>query len=420
MIWKNDSSLQVGFFLAVRDIKRSNRWTTFLIITVMTLTFFNMLFVGSILVGLASGLIGSFRDDYSSDIFITPSVKKTTIQDTDAIMTVVKSLPTLQSFSKRYTADTTVEYGYRNKTRASDKPESVGAVLVGIDPQAEDSVINIASHMKEGTYLDPGDVDSVLIGKDLLSRYVKEFQTISKKLKSVAVGSRVRLTVGDKQREVTVKGIVGTGNQIADTRVYMVDSAARELLGKSTLEASEIAVKLKLGASDSEAKKYIIANLPPNNQVVVQKADEAVPGGSIDVRDTFALLGDMIGTVAVIVSSITIFIVIFVNAITRRKFIGILKGIGISSKAIEISYVFQAVFYALAGIIIGSVLMMGFLKPYFDIHPLQLPVAEGHLDISVNEMLIKSAILLVAAVVSGFIPARLVTRQNTLDAILGR
>ena len=42
-----------------------------------------------------------------------------------------------------------------------------------------------------------------------------------------------------------------------------------------------------------------------------------------------------------VVASITIFIVIFINAITRRKFIGILQGIGISGEAIEIdaSYV---------------------------------------------------------------------------------
>ena len=49
----------------------------------------------------------------------------------------------------------------------------------------------------------------------------------------------------------------------------------------------------------------------------------------------------------------TIFIVIFINALTRRKFIGILKGVGINGKAIEMSYMFQSIFYALFGSCIG-------------------------------------------------------------------
>jgi ABC-type lipoprotein release transport system permease subunit len=49
----------------------------------------------------------------------------------------------------------------------------------------------------------------------------------------------------------------------------------------------------------------------------------------------------MFGSIGIVVSAITLFIVIFINAITRRKQIGILKGIGINSFAIEFSYLFQ-------------------------------------------------------------------------------
>ena len=128
----------------------------------------------------------------------------------------------------------------------------------------------------------------------------------------------------------------------------------------------------------------------------------------------------MVGALALIVGAVTIFIVIFVNAITRRKFIGILKGIGITSRAIQISYVLQALFYALSGIIIGGIIIMTLLKPYIDLHPIDFPIAQGRLAITMSDIIIRGIILSITTIISGFVPAWLITRQNTLDSILGR
>ena len=46
---KKDTSFSVGLFLATRDIRHSNPWTTALIIFVMSLTFLNMILIGGIL-----------------------------------------------------------------------------------------------------------------------------------------------------------------------------------------------------------------------------------------------------------------------------------------------------------------------------------------------------------------------------------
>ena len=119
-------------------------------------------------------------------------------------------------------------------------------------------------------------------------------------------------------------------------------------------------------------------------------------------------------------ASITIFIVIFVNAITRKKFIGILKAIGVRASVIEVSYVFQALFYAVIGIIFGLIILYGFLEPYVMDNPINFPFSDGILFVPFSGTAIRIAILLMATVVAGFIPARLITRGNTLDAVLGR
>lgn len=424
MVWKKDSSFSVGLFLAIRDIRRSNIWTTSLIVFIMTLTFFNMLLLGGILLGIAEGVINSFKFYYSSDVLVTPTIQKRTIEQTDSVMAVIKSLPTYKAATKRLTASATVENTNQIKIRETDTTESASATLVGIDPVAEDTVTHLSSKLIEGSYLDSADSDAALLGQNLLEKYVRGpdvASTAERKLTDVQVGSRVTVIVGGVRKEVTVKGIIGTDNANIDIRIFMVDTSARSLVSRTDPDVNEIAIALIQGNSDREAKEYILKNLGKNSEnIIVQTAEEALPSATADIKQTFSLLGNMVGFIALIVGAITIFIVIFVNAITRRKFIGILKGIGISSRAIEISYVLQAFFYALSGIIIGSFFIVGFIDPYFDLHPLNLPITRSRLAVTPNDLLLRGFILTITALLSGFIPAWLVTKQNTLDAILGR
>ena len=423
MVWK-DKSLYVGFFLAIREIKRSNPWTTGLIIFVMMLTFFNMLLLGGILGGIASGLLGGYKIYYSSNVLITPSIHKSYIEQTGYVNGIVKSLPTFKAESLRYTAQATLEYRYQNKLRPSDVADSTGGILVGIDPQAEDNVTNLSKLIVAGSYLNSSDIDSILIGSSLIQKYTTvrgQTGTIGTKILQTAdVGSKVRLTVNGVQKEVYIKGVITSNNSTVDGRIYMLDTSTRKLIGRTSLNVNEIAISLKPEASDVEAKNYIVKNLDGDHDVVVQTAEEAIPSGSQQIIQTFNLLGNMVAVIALIVGAITIFIVIYVNAITRRKFIGILKGIGISSRAIEISYVCQALFYAFSGVAIASILILGFLVPFFVLHPINYPLGKGALAITTNDVIIRAIILSITAFVSGFIPAWLVTKQNTLDSILGR
>lgn len=420
MEWLQNSVWYVGFFLALRDIKRSNPWTTSLIIFVMTLTFFNMILLGGVLNGLATGMADSFNRYYSGDVFISPTVHKNTIEQTDTISQIVESLPTYKDKSVRFTGQALVEYGYQEKIRLPDATESVSGTLVGIDPLTENKVTNLSSVVSKGTFLTPDGVDGVLLGKDLLEKYSNTTFPGQKKLKTADVGSRVRVTINGIQKEFVVKGIISAKNQTVDGRIYMLDTTVRELLGRSSVNANEIAVRLKPNSSAVLAEKYITKNLQNSTDIEVRTSAQTLPGGVSDIRKTFSLLGNMVGGIALVVGAITIFIVIFVNAITRRKYIGILKGTGISASAIELSYIFQSLFFALSGIVIASVLIMGLFKPYLALHPLQFPVAEGQLDVTFINLFVRAAILTFIALISGFIPARLVTRQNTLDAILGR
>jgi ABC-type antimicrobial peptide transport system permease subunit len=181
----------------------------------------------------------------------------------------------------------------------------------------------------------------------------------------------------------------------------------------------EISIKLKPG-TDPVVVRDILKQNGIDKVAKVQTYADAQPKFIKDMVDTFALLGNMLSSIGLVVASITIFIVIFINAITRRKFIGILKGIGISEQAIEVSYILQSFFYAFCGSVVGIAVLYGFLQPFFVAHPIDFPFSDGILVATFSGTMFRIGLLMVTTIIAGFIPARLVVRKNTLDSILGR
>jgi ABC-type lipoprotein release transport system permease subunit len=412
-------NIKVGWFLAKRDIERANIWTTGLIVLVMTLTFLNLIVVSGILVGLIQGSEDAQKKYAIGDLVISPFLKKDAIEQTPVVVDIVKTIPGYKNHTVRYSGSARVESNYRETVAPGDKRDGAGGSLLGIDPAQEEKFSGISKFVVRGSYLTSLDQDSVLIGKNLLYEFTPieapGFQT----LKNISVGSRVKVTAGDSSKEYFVKGIIKSKVDEFDTSVVALDSEVRKLLGRDDLNAGTIAIQLDEGIDPVQAKNFLIAS-GVGEYARIQTAEDAFPKFLKDIKATFAILGSVISGIGLVVASITIFIVIFVNAITRRRFIGILKGIGINKRAILYSYMYQACIYASGGIIIGMLLIFLVIKPYFTVNPLDFPFSDGILVATLSGTLIRAGILLVATIIAGYIPARIVIRQNTLSAILGR
>lgn len=412
-------SLKLGFFLALRQVKRSNKATTILIIFVMTLTFLNLVVVRGVLVGLIQSTVDIYKETYTGDVFVSTLVKKDYIENSPNIIEIIKNLPWVESYSARYTKSGTIEGTYKERINYTETANETSGIISGINPMNEDTIGGLSSKVIEGSYLTPDDTESVLIGAYLLKQYFPMESATFRTLENIGVGSKIRLTVNGNAKEFTVKGIVKTKVDEIDMRVLMLDSMLRTLIGRTDYNVNEIAIKIKPG-TDPVVVRDALINSGAGKTARVQTFDEGMPKFISDMKDTFALLGDIVGSIGLVVASITIFIVIFVNAITRKKFIGILKGIGISSAAIEIAYVFQSIFYAVLGIGIGLLMLYGFLVPFIARHPINFAFADGILVAEVSATLLRAFLLLLATVIAGYIPARLVVKKNTLDSILGR
>ncbi len=412
-------SARIGFFLAIRQIKHSSKWTTILIIFVMTLTFLNLVVVSGILVGLIEGSVDAVKSRYLSDVIVSTLKEKTYIENSPFVINVAKGLPWTDAVSARYLEGATVEANYKTRIKETDLIDSVGTIIAGINPNDEDAVTGIKDLIVEGSYLNSTDYDQVLLGHNLLKKYLPIESPGFSTLGNVEVGDKVRLKINGVTREVFVKGILKTKVDEISRRVFMTDTQLRSLIGRSDYNVDEISIKLKPGSDPAVARDAMLAS-GVGKYAKVQTFEEGIPKFLKDIKDTFAILGNAVSSIGLVVASITIFIVIFINAITRRKFIGILKGIGIHSTAIEFAYILQSLFYALAGTIIGAAILFLLLKPYIGAHPIDFPFSDGILVATLSGTLIRAGILFVATLIAGYIPAKIVVKQNTLDAILGR
>jgi ABC-type lipoprotein release transport system permease subunit len=412
-------NIRVGFYLALRQLRRASLWTTGLIVFVMLLTFLNLVVVTGILVGLIEGINESYRTQYTGDVIVSSLPTKNYIENTPGVVAFLKTLPQVSMLTERYQTGGTIEANYLTRTDSTEKPNATGAQVIGIDPVAENAFTGLSSHIIEGEYLAESDYDQIIIGNFLLAKYAFGEQPGLTPLTDVAPGTKVRLTINGATREVIVKGVVKSKIGELGMSIFMPATELRTIMGRTDQNVAQIAIRLTEG-SDPDAFKQLLLASGIGERAKVQTFEDSIPNGVADIKTTFAMLGNGFSSIGLVVAAITIFIVIFINAITRRKFIGILKGIGISGEAIEISYIFQSLFYAVIGSTIGLVVLYGLLVPAVAAHPIDFPFSDGILVAPALDTGIRIVLLVFTTVIAGYLPSRMIVRKNTLDSILGR
>lgn len=437
------NTLRLGFFLAIRQVLRTSRWTTGLIVFIMMLTFFNLVATSGFLVGIVEGASRSFKEQWTGDLMITNRNENQYIEHTHEIVGVLSSFPQIESFTKRLVAGAKVEANWWEK-RTEDDANTVSNQIVGINPSDEDATTYLGDAVVEGQWLSEGDEKGIVLGSAYLAKYSRVADLVSL-LRDVGPGSVVRVTVSSENvatispdpkdslveneaeentsnavtQDFIVRGIIDSKVQFVAARAYVLDSTLRKMLGKTDGDVSEIAVVVKQGVDPYIVKTPLINN-GFSEYAKINTAEEGSPEFLVNIKLFFSIIGTILGSVSVVVALITIFIVIYINALTRRRQIGIMKGIGVTEFAIEFSYICQALFYVLIGSGIALLLIFLVLKPFIDAHPIDTPFATIVLVAEPLAVFYKFILVVIVSLFAGYLPARLIVNRNTLNAILGR
>jgi putative ABC transport system permease protein len=437
------NTLSLGFFLAIRQVLRSSRWATGLIVFIMMLTFLNLVATSGFLVGIVEGSSRAFKEQWTGDLMIVNRNEKDYIEKTTDILAMLKSFPEIQSFTPRIVSGVKIEANWWEKRKEEDA-NTVSNQIAGVDPIEEDKTTHLSSAVVEGEWLKPGDSRGIVIGSGYLKEYSRVADLVSL-LHDVHPGDTVRVTVsggksassgsprpednlptndttvqaGSVTQDFIVRGIINSKVAFVSNRAYILDSELKKMLGKSDSDVSEIAIVMK-----NKADPYIVKTPLLNNgfseYAKINTAEEGAPEFLVNIKLFFSIIGTILGSVSVVVALITIFIIIYINALTRRRQIGIMKAVGVTEFAIEFSYICQALFYVLAGSSVALIFVFLFLKPLIDAHPIDTPFASIVLVADPLSVIIKFTLVLCVSILAGYLPARLIVKTNTLNAILGR
>lgn len=412
-------SFRIGLLLGIRQIQRASVWTNILIVFVMTLTFLNLIAVSGILVGLIVGAEKAVRENSLGDIIISARDDEDRILETGTVVRELSAYPEITQYSVRYTGSASIEANYKERRDLRGERDIVAVTVTGIDLGDENSFSNLGDFLVEGEYLDPNEEGRILMGSYYIEEYAIQFGDVFDTVSDVKPGDTVRMTVGDVSKEFIVKGIIQSKVDEVNLNTYIPEREFRRIFGRLDRNADQIVIRVEEPSQNAGIAATMRAS-GLDEFAKIQTYEEGVPKFLTDIKNTFNLLGTFIGSIGLVVASITIFIIIFINALARRRHIGILKGIGIERRVIEFAYVVQAAFYALTGSIFGALITYGFLVPYFERNPINFPFSDGILVADPEGTFYRFIVLFVVTLIAGFIPAWMIVRQNTLNSILGR
>ncbi len=402
-------NIKASLFLAYKTIVRGSKGTLIMTILIMTLAYVNLIFISSIFGGIVEAINEQYIDNLYGNIVITPASDKIYIENKQT--SSINHIPGIVAISAHYINDALISYDeYKDGNNIQQGKWKIKSVNV----EDEKRVTAISDSIIAGEYLDDRDRDKIVIGKEIAGGQGGDLDYLS--LGGVLVGDKIDVKFSNNiKRTYTIKGIFSTKNNQADQMAFVTKKEMESVLGVHNL-SSEIIIKT---IEKGQEEQYIEPIRQSGFYDEEIRTWEQLTGFTSSASKSFTMISIILGAIGTIVAGITIFIIIFVSIVNKRRQIGILKAIGMKESTIILSFVMQAVFYAIIGILLGISIILFVIRPFFVDNPLDFPVGWVSLKITFDIIKISNISLMVAALIGGFIPAFRGTRESILDSIWG-
>ena len=408
----NGTDIKTALFIAYKTITKGHKSTVALIIFILSLSFFNLMFVSGFLSGFSDGIMRSMIDTSTAHIILMPQeepTRKDFIMDQANVRAQIQTIPGIIATTSHYELGGTIAYDKED----NGKFKYVSAPIIGVAQKEEKNVLTVYENMVAGEFPDNLKEDEIVLGANLAGGFGTKQTT---DLGGAEVGKKVQITYSNGMvRTYTIKGIFKiTMGGVSNTA--FVSAREAETVLSTYNNASEIMVKVNLAENSLDSYVNSIKMIFPNLKIENYTARLSTVGILVAAFNTIALI---ISVVSIIVSAITIFVMVYINAVSKRRQIGILKAIGIKESIIELSYIIQSLFYSIWGGIIGLMIIFWAVIPFLAMRPILMPYGNAMLVYTSMGIFINILSLIISGILAGFIPARIVARENILKSIWG-
>ncbi|MCX6693425.1 MAG: FtsX-like permease family protein [Methanomicrobiales archaeon] len=395
--------LKVSWFLAVRGLSRSSRGSTMLTVLIIAMVFTNMIFMPSIVMGFIKNAEHQIITYSTGNILVEPVKDEEYITDVDSLLAKVNRVPGVIRASAQYSMGATLK----------NKAYKIGRPVIAIQPSNERLVTDVSKNMKEGDYLGDGELGQVIIGIQTAG-HKDPTEDMGPTLGAVGVGDSVTVEyTNGVVRNYRIKGIIETFSYSADQDVYVTQEEMESVLGHPLDVATHVLVKTEPGVPEAVVKTQILRFGVREQVKTWQDLLEDAMGRAVQ---NFSMLNSITLIVSLVIAIVVLFIMIMIKTLNSRRQIGVLKAIGIEQGIIINNYLLQVLLLTILGIVLGVVVVEGMVA-YLTVFPFKFPDGDITPYVTFSDLASNTVLILVAAMIAGYIPAWQVARMDILTAM---
>ena len=342
---KGDAGRQgtMNWQLAWRNIWRNPR-RTLVILTAVVIGVWSMIFLGALMRGVENQLLRNGISILTGHIqihhkgFRSDPVIQNRIQDSGPVISAVQgTLPLGSLWTERI----------RVNAIANNARHAAGITLVGIDPDKEPRISFLGQAPLEGSLLEAGDPDGIIVGQAL----VEDFET--------RLGHRLVLMSRDTHGEVAsrafrIRGIYRADMEATEKQFCFISlAAAREMLALEK-GITELAVLLPSHEQADETAAALRARLSAD-RLSVETWKDLLPL----VRLTLELYGGFIfiwNLVVFVAMGFGIVNTLLMAVFERIREFGLIKALGMKPRGIVLGVLTESFLLILLGTAAGNLL----------------------------------------------------------------
>ena len=315
------------------------------------------------------------------------------IKDWQAVLAAANAVPGAVA-SPSLTGGVTLRLGGHDEALA----------IVGVDPEIESRVSDIADKLRVGNLRDLETVQGgIIIGEEMAKRL------------GVGMGDIIAASSASRTRSMRVVGLFKRGqSQLGSTSGYVLLREAQSMLGRPF-----VINRIGLRIPDPYQAEDVAARLEQRFGYKAESWQER-SADFLSLLVTRNVIMYSVVSAILLVASFGIYTVVSNSVADKRRDIAILRSIGFSEGDLQFIFVMEGLMLAVIGVFCGWALGYGLMEI---LGSLNFPIAgeDQHvpLDRSPRQYAIAAAASLFAGAIAAWLPARKASRVDPVDILRG-
>jgi len=395
------SEVFTAFFIAKKNIERNGK-SLLLTVLIISLGFISSVIIYGVLNNVNYVLQENFIETNLGHISLEPYGYEDKIEGVDAIIKQVENLPNVLGVSSVFEKSARMVDQYGNY---------VDSQIYVVDSEDFSEVSLVDDMIIDGDWLSEGKSGEIVLGCVSL-RDCNENEAYNRI--DIEVGESFDFIVGNgRVFPLVLKGIYNH-QYIEAGLISYIDKKTAEIVFDDY--DSQKVDKIIIRIPDREFSDQVVEDLIELNLNVEILDWEEKSSRYSSMVDSFGVIGDISFLLGIIISSISIYIILYINILNKRTQIGIIKAIGVRSEVIGLSYVFLSFFLGILGSIFGVFLTLSMIE-MFKVNPIHTGLGDMIPEVSSLVLLIVAGVVVLASIISGFVVSRKISKENIIEAI---